>query len=104
MTIRSDNNSAGGYLMKAPSKPAKKETKQLPASHKKPNDPAKIAAEKSKVMSMPQWEKSATDAAMDRKVAKANGMTLAQYEGSKLDEKNDAKQLAAHNKAARKAK
>ena len=52
--------------MKAPSKPAKKETKQLPASHKKPNDPAKIAAEKSKVMSMPQWEKSATDAAMDR--------------------------------------
>lgn len=95
MTLRTDKNTAGGYLVK-------KETKQLPVSHRKPNDQAKIAAEKSKVMTMPEWEKSATDAAMDRKVAKSHGMTLGQYEGSKLDEKNDKKQLAAHNSAARK--
>jgi len=78
--------------------------KTLPASHLAPDNPKKIAAEKSKVMTPKQWEQSATDAAMDRKVAKKQGQTLAQYEGSPLDEKNDKKQLAAHNKAARKGK
>lgn len=78
--------------------------KPIPASHRAPDNPKKIAAEKSKVMTPKQWEQSATDAAMDRKVAKKQGQTLAQYEGSPLDEKNDKKQLAAHNKAARKGK
>lgn len=88
--------------MRAPTKKAP--AKPLPASHRVPDDPAKIKAEKGKVMTMKQWEASATDAAMDRKVAKQKGMSLKAYEGSKLDERNDAKQLAAHNKAARAAK
>lgn len=96
MTLRTDKQTAGGYMAK--------ETKQLPASHRKPDNPAKIAAEKSKVMTPKQWENSATDAAMDRRVAKKQGESLKQYEGSALDERNDKKQLAAHNKAARKAK
>lgn len=74
--------------------------KPIPASHRAPDNPKKIAAEKSKVMTPKQWETSATDAAMDRKVARKNGTTLAKYEGSKLDDSNDKKQLAAHNKAA----
>lgn len=88
--------------MRAPTKKA--QTKPLPASHRVPDAPAKIAAEKGKVMTMKQWEASATDAAMDRKVAKREGMSLKAYEGSKIDDRNDAKQLAAHNKAARAAK
>lgn len=90
--------------MKAPAKRAAAAQKPLPASHKAPDNPAKIKAEKSQVMTAKQWEASATDAAMDRKVAKAKGQTLAQYEGSPLDERNDRKHLAAHNAAARKAK
>lgn len=78
--------------------------KPLPASHRVPNNPAKIAAEKKQVMTPKQWEASATDAAMDRKVAKAKGMSLGAYEGSKLDDRNDGKQLAAHNATARKLK
>jgi hypothetical protein len=118
--LRSDKMASGGALAGAKAKgkdavaakrdvakPAAKtatkgaDGKPMPASHRVPNDPRKIAAEKSKVMTPKQWENSATDAAMDRKVAKSKGQTLAQYEGSKLDERNDAKQLAAHNKAAR---
>lgn len=87
--------------MKAPAKRAAAAQKPLPASHKAPDNPAKIKAEKSQVMTAKQWEASATDAAMDRKVAKKQGQSLRQYEGSPLDERNDAKQLAAHNTAAK---
>jgi hypothetical protein len=93
--LRSDKTSAGGAL----------QGKKLPKSHTdKPTkgEAAKIRAESKQVLSNKQWENSATDAAKDRKVAKQNGMSLKQYEGSKLDEKNDAKQRAAHNAAARK--
>lgn len=100
--LRSDKMASAGALVggKAKSK-ASAAGKPMPPSHRKPDDPAAIKAEKSKVMTAKEWEHSATDAAMDRKVAKAKGQTLAQYEGSAVDEKNDAKQLAAHNKAAR---
>lgn len=77
--------------------------KPMPASHTDkpaPGEAQKIKAEASRKMTMVQWEKSATDAAMDRKVAKREGMSLRQYEGSPLDEKNDRKQLAAHNAKA----
>lgn len=84
--IRTDKAASGGYLVT-------KQTKALSASHRKPNDPAKIKAEKPKVMTAKQWENSATQ-----------GESLNVYEGSALDEKNDKKQLAAHNKAARKGK
>jgi len=91
--------------MKAPAKPSPKAAtpKPLPPSHTKPVDRKAIAAEKTKVMTAKQWETSATDAAMDRKVAKKEGVSLKAYEGSILDERNDRKQLAAHNSAARKA-
>lgn len=69
-----------------------------------PGEAAKIKAEASKVMTAKQWEASATDADKDRKVAKQQGIPVAKYEGSKLDDKNDAKQRAAHNQAARKGK
>lgn len=91
--------------MKSPAKKAAPAaSKPLPASHRVPDNPAKIKAEKSQVMTAKQWENSATDAAMDRKVAKSKGQTLKQYEGSPLDERNDKKQLAAHNAAAKKTK
>lgn len=78
--------------------------KQLPKSHRQPDDPKQIKKEAGKVMSEKQWESSATDAAKDRKVAKSKGQTLKEYEGSPLDEKNDKKQRAAHNAKARKAR
>lgn len=63
------------------------------------------AAPANKAKSMPasraQWENSASDAAADRRVAKQNGMSLREYEGSSLDEKNDARQLKAHNAKAK---
>jgi len=103
VTLRTDKATSGGYLVKS-STPKAGKAKPLPSSHTKPNDPAKIKAEKSKVMTSKQWEASATDAAMDRKVAKQKGMTLRQYEGSPLDDKNDKKQLAAHNRTANTSK
>lgn len=89
--------------MKAPAKPSPKAAtpKPLPPSHTKPVDRKAIAAEKTKVMTAKQWETSATDAAMDRNVAKKAGVSLEAYEGSPLDERNDAKQRAAHNAAAK---
>lgn len=82
----------------------KLENKAMPASHTTKagkGEAAKIKAEASKVMTKSQWEASASDAAADRRVAKQNGMSLREYEGSKLDEKNDAKQLKAHNAKAK---
>lgn len=62
---------------------------------------AKIKAEAKQVMTAKQWEKSATDAAMDRKVAKQQGIPVKQYEGSALDMRNDKTQRAQHNERAR---
>lgn len=81
--------------------------KPMPASHTaKPGkgEAQKLKAESTRKMTMPQWERSASDAAADRKVAKQEGQSLRQYEGSPLDERNDRKQLAAHNAKVAKAK
>lgn len=92
--MRTDKKTSGGALVKAKT--------NVPSAKPAKGEAAKIKAEKSKVMTMKQWEASATDAAMDRKVAKKQGIPVAKYEGSKLDDRNDRKQLAAHNRAAKK--
>lgn len=72
----------------------------MPASHtSKPakGEAQKIKAESKQKMTMAQWEKSATDAKMDRSEAKKRGESLAKYEDSPADKAADKKQLAAHN-------
>lgn len=80
------------------------ENKMLPASHMRPYDPAAIASEQRRVMTMEEWERSFTDAAKDRRIAAESGISLEQYEGSPRDERNDAVQLAQHNDLARRLK
>lgn len=76
--------------------------KRLPPSHVGKVDPAKIEAEKTQVMTEKRWDNSATDAYKDKKIAKQSGVSLVEYEGSPLDEKNDDKQRKTHNKRAEK--
>lgn len=76
----------------------------LPPSHRMPYDPARIAAEQRRVMTMEEWERSFTDAAADRRNAADSEIALRQYEGSPRDERNDAVQLAQHNDLARRLK
>ena len=75
----------------------------VPPAKPSKGEAAQVKREAGTKMSAKQLEKSATDKKMDRQVAKKNGQPVAKYEGSKLDQKNDKAQLAAHNaKAAKK--
>ena len=72
----------------------------LPASHTdkpRPGAAIRIKAEAKKKMTTTQWERSETDAMMDRRAAKKSGTTIAKYEASPADEKADAKAIKAHN-------
>lgn len=83
--------------------PAKSPSKPLPPSHTakpSPGEAAKVKAEAGKKMTMAQWEKSATDAKMDRAEAAKRGQSIRQYEDSPADKANDRKQLTAHNAKA----